>query len=408
MCQITAARSDSAEIITGLGDTVVTADSVARPLGQSLADAGVDLGPCSGHTPRGVIGTLLLTLGLGLPEPQIEWSGDEICPGAQVELVAAIASYLNAQTSHPAAVESRVKLADAGPAGLRLDLELRSSSGHETHELAGIDCEQVLDRAAMLIAGTIDPYAYAWPRHVESSEQHHRVVVVQSPHNRRVAPTPKPPREDGSAPVPVVPEFGPFELGDPVIDRPRPAISGAISVGGTGFVGLFPSVGGGAELEGALERGHLRWQTGVGGWFGGRFRSTEANVGGDLWALAFATGLCAMPGTRKVQVPLCATGGLGFISVRAVGTVDPRSDVRPWAWAGVETRVLFLAREDLAVGLGVGVMAALLRPAWEVPSYVRFTVPPAMGVIRLTFETRELRRKKNSSALAINSPSGGH
>jgi hypothetical protein len=361
-----------------------------------------------------VIGTLLLAFGLGLPEPQIEWFGDELCPGAQVELVAAIGSWLNAQTSHPAPVESRVRLVDAGPVGLRLDLELVSPTGHETHELAGIDCEQVLDRAAMLIAGAIDPYAYAWPRPVEPSEQHHRVVVVQTPRNRRVAtaaptpkpPTPKPPSEDGSAPV--MPEFGPLELGDPVIDRPRPAISGATSVGATGFVGLFPSVGGGAELEGALERGRLRWQTGVGGWFGGRFRSTEANVGGDLWALAFASGLCAMPGTRRVQVPLCATGGLGFISVRAVGTVDPRTDVRAWAWVGAETRVLLLAREDLAVGLGVGVMAALLRPAWEVPSYVRFTVPPAMGVIRLTFELRDLRLEKNSSTLAINSPSGGH
>jgi hypothetical protein len=353
-----------------------------------------------------VIGTLLLAFGLGLPQPQIEWSGDEICPGAKVELVAAIGSYLNAEISHPAAVESRVRLVDAGPVGLRLDLELLSSTGHETHELAGIDCEQVLDRAAMLIAGAIDPYAYAWPRHVEPSEQHHRVAVVQTPRNRRVvapvAPSPEPPT------APVSPEFGPLELGDPIIERPRPAISGAISVGGTSFVGLFPSPGGGAELEGALERGRLRWQTGVGGWFGGRFRSTDANVGGDLWALAFASGLCAMPGTRRVKVPLCATGGLGFISVRAVGTVDPRTDVRPWAWAGAETRALLLAREDLAIGLGVGVMAALLRPAWEVPSYVRFTVPPAMGVIRLTFEVRDLRRNENSSALAINSPSGGH
>jgi hypothetical protein len=393
-------------------------DGVRGPLEGGLSAPPTDhrdLGSRSGHTPHSVIGTLLLTLGLGLPEPQIEWSGDEICPGAQVELVAAIGSYLNAETSHPVPVESRVRLVDAGPVGLRLELELLSSTGDETHELVGIDCEQVLDRAAMLIAGAIDPYAYAWPRRVESSEQHHR--VVQSPRNRRVAataptrkpPTPNPPTsEDGSAPAPVSPEFGPLELGDPVIDRPRPAISGAISVGGTGFVGLFPSAGGGAELEGALERGRLRWQTGVGGWFGGRFRSTEANVGGDLWALAFASGLCAMPGTRRVQVPLCATGGLGFISVRAVGTVDPRSDVRPWAFAGAETRVLLLAREGLAVGLGVGVMAALLRPAWEVPSYVRFTVPPAMGVIRLTFEVRELRRNKKSSALAINSPSKGH
>jgi hypothetical protein len=189
--------------------------------------------------------------------------------------------------------------------------------------------------------------------------------------------------------------FGPLELADPTRDPSRPPISGALSVGATAFVGLFPDIGGGVELEGALERGPLRWHSGVSGWFGGRFRSTQAEVGGDLWALGLNSALCGVPEARRVRVPLCAVAGAGFISVRAVGTVEPHQSTRPWAWAGAEARVLTLVREDLAIGLGVGAHAALVRPAWEVRSpTVRFTVPPVMGVVRLTFEARQLGRPR--------------
>lgn len=356
--------------------------------------------------------SLLLSLDPAAASPTIDWSSNHACPGAELDLERVIASRLRADAAELARVEARVQLFDAGPAGLRLELEIASQAGTEAHQIAALDCERLLEQAALLIASAVDPFVYHWSAPDESAaRQHHRAVAVQRPRDSVVVVSPsspsspispsspsspiiEQPRRDDS--LDVVHEFGPLEPAEP--ERDKPPISGTLGVGATTFVGLFPSIGGGFEVEGALERGPLRWQTAANGWFGGRFRSTEAEVGGDLWALGLASALCGVPAAKRVRVPLCATAGAGLIAVRAVGTVEPRRSVQPWAWAGAEARVLLLAREDLAVGLGVGAQAALVRPAWEVRSPgVRFTVPPVMGVLRLTFEARQLRRKKSSA-----------
>lgn len=348
---------------------------------------------------------MLVVLGLGLPQPSVEWTDNAACPGAEIELEQAIGGYLNPDSAALVEVEVRLGLRDAGPAGLRLELQLDSAAGQERHQLAAIDCDRLIDQAAMLIAGAIDPFAYGWsPAVREDAPERHHAPLIQRPRSAEIeaptpAPTPSPVEPDESPDV--FEEFGPLESVEPGSERPKPPISGAISVGGTGFVGLFPDVGGGAEFEGALERGRLRWQTGASGWFGGRFRSDQADVGGNLWALALSSGLCGTlggaPGATRIRVPLCGVAGAGFIHVRTVGTAVAREDIRPWAWAGVEGRLLILARENFAVGLGVGAMAALIRPAWEIQSPgVRFTVPPVMGVLRVTLEARELRRKEKS------------
>jgi hypothetical protein len=352
---------------------------------------------------------LLVTLGLGPAQPSVEWTNDSVCPGAPIELEQAIERYVQPGSTTRVEVEVRIGLRDAGPAGLRLDLELDSVVGREIHRLAALDCELIIDQAAVLIAGAIDPFAYAWPMPAavreDAAQSHHRPEVLRP---RALEPI----TDADPIPTPAEPpvateefrEFGPIEAAEPERerdgDRPKPPITGAISVGATGFIGLFPNIGGGAELEGALERGRLRWQTSASGFFGGRFRSNLADVGGDLWAAALMSGLCGTvgggPGAKRIRVPLCGVAGAGFMHVRAVGTDVARQDIRPLAWVGAEARVLILAREDFAVGVGFGGMAALLRPAWEVQSPgVRFTVPPAMGVLRLTLEARGLRRREN-------------
>lgn len=352
-----------------------------------------------------ILGSLLsLLLGLGEASPTIVWSESEVCPGAEAELELAIASYLRNEASEDVALEAAVRLVDAGPVGMRLELEIATAAGTEQHELAASSCERLLDHAALLIASAIDPFLYAWtgPGQAEAAaERHHRSVAVQRP---RASPVVIPPAEQqprvetNEAPpaTAIDPDFGPLALSEPT--RARPPITGALSVGATTFVGLFPDPGGGVELEGALERGPLRWHTGVNGWFGGRFRASDAEVGGNLWALGLASALCGVPKSRRVIVPLCASAGVGFISARAVGTTEQRQNIQPWAHAGAEARALLLIREDLAIGLGIGAHAALLRPAWEVHSPgVRFRVPPVMGVLRLTFEARSLGKTRRSA-----------
>ena len=346
----------------------------------------------------------LLLLGLGGATPTIAWSQSEVCPGAQRDLERAIASYLHVEATELATVDAAVRLLDAGPVGVRLELEITSQAGTEQHELAAPSCERLLDHAALLIAGAIDPFLYAWPRSDPghdgdaAAQQLHRAVEVQRPQvveePQVIAVERMPPASELDTTDAVL-DFGPLELAVPA--RDRPPIRGALGVGATTFVGLFPDPGGGGELEGALERGRLRWHSSVNGWFGGRFRATGSEVGGDLWALGFTSALCGVPQTRRVHVPLCASAGVGAMSVRAVGTIEERRSTKPWAHAGVEARVLLLVRGDLAIGLGVGAHAALVRPAWEVHSPgVRFRVPPVMGVLRLTFEARELKKRKRA------------
>jgi hypothetical protein len=357
----------------------------------------------------------IVLLGFAADEPTIEWAGNEACPGAEAELDRGLQLHLGL-APEPEPVQVQLRLADAGPAGLRLELRLESRAGSETHELVAWDCEQLLDHAALLIAGVVDPFLFTWDE-PNAAQRHHRDVPIQRPSEQAGAAPLIEARVDTLLAEDVAP-FGPLEFIEPNLVRSRSVgddvsasrspISGAISVGPTAFVGLFPQVGGGFELEGALERGSLRWHNGLSGWFGGRVRSSEAEVGADLWALGLSTALCGVPAGARVRVPLCAVGGAGLVRARAVGTIEARSTSQPWAWAGAEARLLVLVRDDLALGLGVGAHAILVRPAWEIRAPdVRFVLPPVMGVLRLTLEVRELRRGKPTGS-AINAVARGH
>jgi hypothetical protein len=358
-------------------------------------------------------GSLLVfvALGLGAGDPQLEWSGPDICPGAEVELEPAIMGHLG-DAAAPEPVEALLRLRDAGPAGLALELRVESRFGSEQHQLTAIDCDRLVDQAALLIAGVIDPFMMMAPSHPAPSvaERHHRDVAVQRPaqvSHPSDAPTRGEPAVASEVESSDLASFGPLVAVEPGVDRfrsqsqfrSRPPIVGAIGVGATTFAGVFPQVGGGVELEGALERGALRWQNAVSGWFGGRFRASDAEVGADLWAFAFSSSVCGVPAASRVRVPICAVGGVGGMRARAVGTVEPRSSTQPWAWVGAEVSAQILARKDLAIALGLGANAILGRSAWEIRSPdVSYRISPVVGVLRLTLEIRELGAKKPTSS----------
>jgi hypothetical protein len=383
---------------------------------------GVDLEGCSGQTRSVVLWTLLafhlVAIGPGSFDSQFEWGADGVCPGAAAGLSFALSHYLG-EAPAPAHIEATLSFRDQGPAGVWLDLRIASDFGQEQHELAASDCDRLIDQAALLLAGVIDPFASLAPDTAPSSaalhhaKREHGDVVVQRPTRVAISepaagePEATPSSNDvvPSASGPSGPsgpseasfgEFGPLVVDE---SRPRAPILGAIGVGATGVWGVFPQIGGGVELEGALERGPLRWQNTASGWFGGRFRSSEAEVGADLLALGFATSLCGVPAVKRVRVPLCAVAGVGAMRARAVGTIDPRSSTQPWVWAGAEVSLQVLARQDLAIALGIGAHGILVRPGWEIRAPdVSYRVPPVMGLLRLTLEVRELGRKKSTSA----------
>ncbi|MFV8756364.1 hypothetical protein ACNOYE_37935 [Nannocystaceae bacterium ST9] len=362
-----------------------------------------------------------LSIALLLAEPvSVEWSGADLCPGAELALEQAISSYLGEAPRERSELVARLRIEPGRGAGARIELSLASPVGEERHELSGSSCAQVLDRAALLIAGAIDPFVFGWPPPsdpLESDPHEFARPPVQRPSARVVVAAVS--REPESAiaigptrrpPPPVAPldsdgDFGPLEL---VEEGPGPRTSGAIAASITGFAGLFAQVGGGAEVEAAVERGALRWQLTGAGWFGGRFRSSEGTTGADLFALGLSMGPCGVPSIRRVRFPLCAVAGVGFVSAEAVGTLEPRRSTRPWAWVGGDARAVIVARPRLGVGLGVGVYAALIRPAWAVADPdATFRIPPVSGVLRLTFEVRGLGQRGKSSGPSINSRSRG-
>jgi hypothetical protein len=355
-----------------------------------------------------------LVIALLAAEPTLEWSGSHVCPGAEVELEQALDDYLGESPRASQDVVAALRFEPEIAGGMRLKLAIASRVGEERHELSGPSCVEVIDQAALLIAGVIDPFVFGWPPQPPRSSER---PPVQRPRARasEVASTslestpvelvePAAPVDEDEDEVEVeVREFGPIVEAPEDDDREQPAVTGALGVAATAFAGLFPNVGGGAEVEGAVERGAFRWQLAGSGWFGGRFRSSEADVGGDLWALALGSGLCGVPATRRLRVPLCAVGGVGFVSAEAVGTLEPRRTYRPWAWAGAEARVMLLARPNLGISLGVGVHAALVRPAWAVRSPdFEWRIPPVSGVLRLTVELRGIGSRGKSSSPAIN------
>lgn len=346
-------------------------------------------------------GLLLATLLAGPGPEQVAWTGEQVCPGSGDALEEALEGYLGESSREPASMEIAIRIEPGQGAGPRLQLTIVSAVGRERHALRGSSCAAVIDQAALLIASAVDPFLLAWrppsdPIATRPPVQRPRprdvVVEVPAPELEVVPESPRPrPRPSES--------FGPLIAAEPP-ERARERATGTIGAAATGFVGLFPQIGGGAEIEGALEHRAFRWQLAGSSWFGGRFRSSEANIGADLWALALGTGLCGVPATRRVRVPLCGVGGVGLIAATAVGTVDARRSIQPWAWLGAEARVVLLARPWLGIGLGVGVHASLLRPAWAVSSPdAAFRVPPVTGILRLTVEFRELGRNPRKSSI---------
>ncbi len=327
----------------------------------------------------------LLLLGVS-GEPRVEWVGAENCPGAEQELELAVDDYVG-EAGLGGNVSARLTLVDAGGSGLWLTLTLESDAGREQHELRALACEQIVEEAGLLLAGVIDPFVYADGdrRMQRESVPIQRPLAVDRLDLREQLPEP------GPEPEPALPvEFGPLSQAPSAIDRSvrerarRSGNEGSLGVAAITFVGLFPQIGAGAQIDGGLERGAFRWQSALTGYFGGRFRASDADVGANLWALGGSTGLCGVPQSRRIRVPLCAVAGAGAVVARAVGTVEPHQSARPWVHVGGEAGVSVLTRPNLAVGLGLAVQVAVVRPSWEVRSPdVHYAIPPAMGLVRL-------------------------
>jgi hypothetical protein len=331
----------------------------------------------------------------------VHWSTPEECPGP-VEFEAALDRHLDPRLrSEDVEVDVRVRAVESG---YQLDLALRIAERRERHRVVDHDCAALVEFTAVLVATAIDPLALGGWEGIDDSAP---AIVVEA---GRIEPTPRdsPPIQvprSRARPAPVVvepPEPDPepaeppalaidLEPREPVGDRiepvvaPRP-IEGFAAVATGGVVGLFPDPGGSVELAGGLDRGALRFSGGLAGWFGGRFReSDDPTRGGNLSAVGPVLELCGVPRLRKVDFPLCASGRGGAEIGQGVGLMESSTRVRPWVAVGGDVGVRWRVGSRVALRLGIGVLASLVRPTWTTPN-TSFTTPPVLGQLRLALE----------------------
>lgn len=352
------------------------------------------------------LATLLAVQG-GEVVQRIEWDGIEGCP-SQAAIVEATHGYLGRSlAAFPRAVLARARV-EADPMGYRLRLTITVDGTHEQHELRAVDCDRIGRDAALLIASAVDPFASGPPAPAER-QLGMTPVIVQRPRTRptvtataattaepKIILEPDPPGDSSPGPSSAPP------LSVALVDRPEPLerppnrpVVGSLGAAGTGFVGLFPQIGGGVELEGGLRRGRFRWQLGAAGWFGAGFRAPGTDVGVDLWAASGSTGFCVAPhwgsGWGSVRLAACAVAGAGAITATSVNTQNQRTLVRPWAFAGPDVRVTWSPRPRFGLYLGIAALPALVRPGWSVQNpEASFRIPPVLGLLRLGVELGEL------------------
>jgi hypothetical protein len=342
-----------------------------------------------------VLAGALLSAGLAAA---IQWSTPEACP-SQLEFEAALDRHLDPRLRSDALViDVHVQQVASG---YQLDLGLRIADRRHVHRIVDHDCVALVELTAVLVATAVDPFALGGSELVELGEptwsSSPAILVevarveprppVQVPRSRTgpalVAANPR----ERSVPSPTIAiEVRP----DPVIESMPAAvplrIEGFVALVIGGVVGLFPAPGGSVELAGGLDRGALRFDGGVAGWFGGRFRDpADPARGGDLWAIGPVLELCGVPRLRRVDFPLCASGRGGAEVGRGVGLISSSTQVRPWVAVGGDVGVRWRVRPRVALRLGLGVLASIVRPTWTTPS-TAFTTPPVLGQLRLAVE----------------------
>jgi hypothetical protein len=334
----------------------------------------------------------------------VQWSTPEECPG-QNEFAAALDRHLDPRL-RPDSLEIDVQVRRVA-SGYQLDLAIAIADRRRRHRVVDHDCAALVEFIAVLVATAIDPFALGGPAPVELGEStwssapailveavriEPRPTIIQIPRSRlRPDPVPASPPEPSRSSPPIAIESRPDPLGDRIEPEAAPPVArsrseGFIALATGGVVGLFPAAGGSVELAGGLDRGPLRFAGGVASWFGGRFREGDDSTrGGNLAAFGPVLELCGVPRLRRVDFPLCASGRGGAEVGWGVGLAASSTKVRPWVAVGGDVSVRWRVGSRVALRLGIGVLASIVRPTWTTPN-TSFTTPPVLGQLRLAVE----------------------
>jgi hypothetical protein len=243
-----------------------------------------------------------------------------------------------------------------GPAGYELDaaltLQERAGANDTTHRhLEARTCDALADAAALVVALAVDPRAATAPSSAQDA--------VPEPHPRD-APRPAPQGE------PVPPRDTPTATPAPKPRRPAPPLE--VWTGAAAGVGAFalPSVTATVELRAELARGRLRAGVTTSLWTPAEGSTTDPRYGGRFLLWNATPHACFAPGRGRVDVPLCLAPAFGLVHGQGRGELVARQATAPWVALGAGGAVRIRVHSRLALRVGLGAAAVLLRPSFVV------------------------------------------
>ena len=303
--------------------------------------------------------------GIHTPQVELEWDGGAACPDELHPQERLARELARTEASPDERVLARVTVTDSGD-GLQAELHLTTTAGDSRRVMQAGSCAEIEGAVALVVATTLDPLMDLRER---SSSR-----VELSPMPRIEVPVREPTVEPESEPDEPEPEPEPADLGEivavdePAADARTPVtVHATVASGVTG--GLLPSAG--PHLEVGLGVGMRRWRLTLLGHHAFVRRTSVRDVP-DAFVVLQSWGVgaigCGVPGTGRIEVPLCAgvEGGAIVGRGRGEGLSYAASGARPWMAAVARVGFHFSITSRLWLVVDAHGDAVALRPAFHV------------------------------------------
>jgi hypothetical protein len=286
----------------------------------------------------GLLGAMLLT---GAERYELAWQAPGECPAVEQvrERIDELIAY--APEGGGEAILAEVEVRTDAEVGYVASLQLRSGEDEGRRELADVDCRELADAVALIIALAIDPELLS--REPEVPEEVPEEQPEEQPEEIDEDEQPAP---DLNEDIPATPAI-----------RSRTLGFGLALRGGVGFAVVGPASG---RLGLAASSFARWWRVELGGslWIPqrvdiGRFSIASADLRG-----------CFVPELRSVEFPVC--GGVDLGAMIGVGSVaGGRRAIGPWLAATPGVGVSWVGLDDrLALGVRIDAVLPLVRPGF--------------------------------------------
>lgn len=300
------------------------------------------------------------------------WQAPRECPDRAVlreRVHALVPGLLDRRDGPGSRVDVEVR---AGDEGYDATVIVRNSDGEIHRSFAALDCETIVDAAALILAVALDPVGVSegLARSASSSEAKVRAI---EPEPEPIEPGPEPDGPESIEPIEPDPDPEPIETDSNKLhltvddrDTPRNAPPrqrpdfGVRLLGGGGY---GPTNTGYPTIAGTLALIGPRWRAELGAlWAIPRVVRVDAELGGrfDSWAV-LGRG-CFAPKLRRLELPSCAGVELGSVRGAGLDTL-PTSSSASFLWIAIAAAqgLWFAPIDRVAIGLELDLAVPLNR-----------------------------------------------